>query len=620
MPTSCRKKVLPEETQRMFLAKEFVSFEFKDLQPDQEEDLFARVQMGVQLSLAEKMRASTGPWQELARLFVDDFPVIYTLMKDRARAKDFQLTLSCFSQIVEVMHPTASDGTPILKTNYNALPKLLSNKGAVDDGLKSHLASVWNTFKDLIEEDPNTFSNANKYLRGVQTFAPVEMVAVTVLVSMYSDTRNKGLLLGDIQALREAIREEFADIRTNSTVWRFIWKWLEDLEAMRGAVDVATVDRRPLPPANATSSASGTKTTSTPSTVAKRTRPTVQTKPPANLPPPQDPVVRKEELSQAPSMAPRQPKRRRTDDGPTSPPTSALEIPPAASAINHPYGPRLGPLDAQLAQYAHNNPQIPSISTQTFAPPLAYVHARAPRSKTISPQEQADLRTGSREPMASRPKQASSPFDTAQFPSGSPTAQLPISTYALPYASPIEAAQDIYRVPTAPMTSTASHESQSVTLREAMSDSQVAWQPSTKFSNVQSYDNYRSHNPNKNETTMRTGLGAYSPIHTEQQWAGEVRSATPPREAASSSSTTFCTGSKPREAAPRPTVAQYDGAIDLTSDTEQERQDLLSSFKAKILAEKPRKYASSPIASAGASRKFVYNQAKRTQEALTSGQ
>jgi hypothetical protein len=556
----------------MFLAKEFVSFEFKDLQPDQEEDLFARVQMGVQLSLAEKMRASTGSWQELARLFVDDFPVIYTLMKDRARAKDFQLTLSCFSQIVEVMHPTASDGTPVLKTNYNALPKLLSNKGAVDDGLKSHLASVWNTFKDLIEEDPNTFTNANKYLRGVQTFAPVEMVAVTVLVSMYPDTRNKGLLLGDIQALREAIREEFADIRTNSTVWKFIWKWLEDLEAIRGAVDGTTVDRRPLPPANATSSASGPKTTSTPTTVGKRTRPTVQTKPPANPPPSQDSVVEKEELSQAPSMAPRQPKRRRTNDGPIGPPMSALEISPAAPDLNYPYGPRLGPLGAQLAQYAYNNPQVPPISTQTSAPPPTEVHARARRSKTIPPLEETGLRTGSRAPMTSEPKQASSSFDPARLPSGSSTAQPPLMfTYASPYVSPMEPSQGIYRAPTAPMTSRASYESPSVTLREVLSDSQAAWEPSTTFSNVQDYDNYRSHIPNKNGSTMRTGLRAYSSSHTEQQWAGEVRSAISTREAASSSSTTHCTGSKPRKAAQRPTVAQIEGAIDLTSDTEQER-------------------------------------------------
>ena len=131
-----RKRILSKEAQRTFLAKEFVSFEFSDLSPEQEEDLFARVQMGVQLSLAEKMRASTGPWQELARLYVEDFPDVYSLMKDRARAKDFQLTLSCFSQILEVMHPAAPDGIPILRTNHSALPKLLNNKGNQAPGTK----------------------------------------------------------------------------------------------------------------------------------------------------------------------------------------------------------------------------------------------------------------------------------------------------------------------------------------------------------------------------------------------------------------------------------------------------------------------------------------------------
>jgi hypothetical protein len=98
--------------------------------------------MGVQLTPAEKMRASTGPWQELARCYVEDFPVIYSLQKDRARARDFQMTLSCFSQIIEVQSPSTAKGIPTLKTNHSHLPKLLENKGAIDDGLKSHLASV----------------------------------------------------------------------------------------------------------------------------------------------------------------------------------------------------------------------------------------------------------------------------------------------------------------------------------------------------------------------------------------------------------------------------------------------------------------------------------------------
>ncbi|KAG9205304.1 hypothetical protein G6514_008883 [Epicoccum nigrum] len=84
-----RRRTISEQQQRDFYNKEFVLTEYNNLLPEQEEDLFARVQMGMQLNLAEKMHASTGPWQELARLFVEDFDPVCSLMKDRARSKDF---------------------------------------------------------------------------------------------------------------------------------------------------------------------------------------------------------------------------------------------------------------------------------------------------------------------------------------------------------------------------------------------------------------------------------------------------------------------------------------------------------------------------------------------------
>jgi hypothetical protein len=231
-----KKKYLPEAVQREFLSKEFTSFEYTGLSPEQEEDLFARVQMGMQLTIAEKMRASTGPWQELARVYVEDFPVICGLLKDRSRAKDFQLTLSCFSQIIEVQNPTAANKVPILKTTHTHLRKLLNNQGAVDDALKSHLASVWNTFQDLINLEPNVFTNAEKTLTGVQTFAPIEMVAVAVLISKYSEARNKKILLEDIKALRNELRDNFIDIRMNAQLWKFIWSFIDTLEQKRPVV------------------------------------------------------------------------------------------------------------------------------------------------------------------------------------------------------------------------------------------------------------------------------------------------------------------------------------------------------------------------------------------------
>ncbi|KAF2005211.1 hypothetical protein P154DRAFT_518746 [Amniculicola lignicola CBS 123094] len=230
------KRVLPEAARVAFLAKEFVTFEFNELSQEQEEDLFARVQMGVQLSAAEKMRAQTGPWQELARLYVDHFPSIFALLKNTTRAKDFQMALSCFSQILEVQHPTNADGVPILRTNFVALPKLLQNTLALDADLKSHYRSVFATFAELIEMDSEVFTNTDRKLKGVQTFAPVELVAVSVLISMYSDTRNNRLLLGDIRAMRNHIRDEYSDIRMNAPMWTFLWNWIDNLEGYRGAV------------------------------------------------------------------------------------------------------------------------------------------------------------------------------------------------------------------------------------------------------------------------------------------------------------------------------------------------------------------------------------------------
>jgi hypothetical protein len=275
-----KRKVLPEAIRQQFLQKELVSFEFENLSPDQEEDLFARVQMGVQLTAAEKMRASTGPWQELARMFVDDFPVIFSLLKDRSRAKDFQIALSCFSQILEVQNFTPANGTPVLRTNYQSLPKFLKNKDAVDDGIKSHLASVFTIFRDLVEQDLNTFTNSNNRLKGVQTFAPIELIAVTCLISQHSDTRNNKLLLGDILTLRENLREHFVDLRTNVSTWKHIWEYIDKLESIRGAVDGTNVNRDvDVRSASKTLSPAAQQPIVAPAApVAKRGQPTTRTK------------------------------------------------------------------------------------------------------------------------------------------------------------------------------------------------------------------------------------------------------------------------------------------------------------------------------------------------------
>jgi hypothetical protein len=545
-----------------------VSFEFKDLSQEQEEDLFARVQMGVQLTLAEKMRASTGPWQELARLFVDDFPIVYSLMKDRARAKDFQLTLSCFSQVVEVMHPTAADGIPILKTGYSALPKLLDNKSAVDDKIKAHLATVWNTFKDLVEQDPDTFTNGNKYLRGVQTFAPIEMVAVAVLISMYGDTRNNYLLLGDIKAMRVTIREHFADLRMNPPVWKLIWGYIEELEAIRGAVDGSTVNRRIEQAPKATTSDTAlvphSPAKSTPKPGTKRGRPSMKTKPPSILPPQQPFIVKTEEAVPMKGAESPQPKRQRTDPSFMSPAASDYELQNGNTTSTLYTGTHFKASVPTFADFAAG--QLPS----TSAPPQ--LASPAPSvTPTIPSGWGTNNLTKKRQSLPPISAEGRPSFPQTSFtPPMSPTSLQYHEKYSYrapvaPMAAPVPAAS------VAPMQQPPRIHTPSSSLHRAIARTRppVKAQPPGSLS--------------VDTSPLRTGLGAFTPQHTEQQWAGEYVLVTPQDQPAPTAPPKRQIAPKPKTDFQRATPAQYDGAIDLTGDDEEDRQSLLSTFRPKAV-------------------------------------
>jgi hypothetical protein len=613
--------VLPPDTQKTFLEKDFVAFQFMELTLEQEEDLFARVQMGVQLTAAEKMRAKQGPWQELAKLFVDDFPTIYNLMKDRARAKDFQLTLSCFSQIVEVKHPAAENGIPTLKTNYSKLPKLLSNGGAVDDALKSHLASVWSTLRELIELDPNTFTNADKHLKGVQTFAPVEMVAATVLISMYSESRNNQLLLGDIRALREALREHFQDLRLNPTVWRFVWGFIENLEAIRGAVDGTTVMRNQLAEApKSTPSTSRMQTIASPTATVPRKRAAMSK--PLSILPPHDSVVAGNEPQ--PNFA--APKRQRTDPGPSfaqagisSPIFEIVGNPSQFGAATNSRSERTRPAAAPTRStvvgymIAQSSSQQTSPISVTSASPCPRGAGASPHTNTVSNQSPQIGPMYTKEapvPIARGPARLPR-HKTSQQPRNEIKDHTPFDAayhqadYLIPDLS--NAPSQLYHRSRLPSTQLyATHTPTTPEPIRPQIQQDCAAEPSNYHAPVASMqpsqnDTMTALRPSDTTQGRPTNRGAFAPTYTDQDWAGVIASKSPqmpsrqlPMQPTSSSAASTPTVPalstvvpKPknvnRKGVNHPTPAQLDGIIDLTSDDEleEERQNLLSSFKAQ---------------------------------------
>ncbi|TKA52202.1 hypothetical protein B0A49_12075 [Cryomyces minteri] len=237
-----RRLILPEDVKRNFRSKTFVCYEFSNLSPKQEEDLFARVQLGVALTPAEKLQATDGPWQKFARLFERDFGDVVKLTSTD-RAGGFQRVLECFNMIIEVQHPTAPNGVPRLRSGATKLKQLIDNTAALDDAAKSHFGRVFTTFKELAEEDPQTFKD-NSYQHS-KKFAPIEFVAVAVLISVSMDRRTRTMLLGDIRALRQYLRTHFKnEIKMNEKVWSAARTFIDDIESFRGAVDNSMVAKK----------------------------------------------------------------------------------------------------------------------------------------------------------------------------------------------------------------------------------------------------------------------------------------------------------------------------------------------------------------------------------------
>jgi hypothetical protein len=148
-----------------------------------------------------------------------------------------------------------------------------------------------------------------------------------------------------------------------------------------------------------------------------------------------------------------------------------------------------------------------------------------------------------------------------------------------------------YRAPTAPMQpSTQLYPSSWLTPKPTPGGSRSSAIPSRPSSTNEP-------RPTSNgNALLRPGFGAFTPTYTDEEWNGIVRSISPemesrpippnlPTSQATSSTTPALvprTNSKKHKSVTRPTLAQFDGAIDLTSDgeLEEERQNLLSSFKA----------------------------------------
>ena len=119
-----------------------------------------------------------------------------------------------------------------------AMRQFCKNEESLNAKTKQHLRHVFEEFNSIIQEDLTVFEDHN--YRNVKTFSPIELVAVCVLISQHSDKRPRGMLKGDILAVRDQLRSLHVDLRMNERCWATAWEYINNIELYRGAVSGST--------------------------------------------------------------------------------------------------------------------------------------------------------------------------------------------------------------------------------------------------------------------------------------------------------------------------------------------------------------------------------------------
>ena len=223
-----KRRILPLKTRRHFLRIELLCAEYSNLARRQEEDLFSRVQLGMPLTPAEKLKASSGAWQDFAIEIEKEFSNLVTSVIENKRGRGFQLILQVFKQLMK-----ESDLDPKYAAGATALKGFCKETKFLDADFRATARNVFSRYREVWESFPNTFRN-NDY-RHATRFSPVEFVGVAVLIHRFPN-RNARLLSGDIMELRKQLRAQRQDLRSNTETWKALVRSILAIEHSRGAI------------------------------------------------------------------------------------------------------------------------------------------------------------------------------------------------------------------------------------------------------------------------------------------------------------------------------------------------------------------------------------------------
>ncbi|KAF8453021.1 hypothetical protein BGX38DRAFT_1269023 [Terfezia claveryi] len=227
-----KRKLLSDAWKDHFQSLEMLCVEYNELKLEQEEELFARVQMGMELRPAEKLKARSGEWQKFTIEVENQYPDLMAKI-DNKRGRAFQTLLTTFKIIL------TDDDNPVYSTGASTLGPFLEKPQLLDESFKKLVHRIFVAYYKVFKGHPHVFEN-NNYRHSVK-FAPIEFTGVALLIHRHPD-RSTGLLAGDIKRMREVLREQRQELRSNSTTFKAIVAYIDNLEQYRGGQGVLPID------------------------------------------------------------------------------------------------------------------------------------------------------------------------------------------------------------------------------------------------------------------------------------------------------------------------------------------------------------------------------------------
>ncbi|KZS90804.1 hypothetical protein SISNIDRAFT_468310 [Sistotremastrum niveocremeum HHB9708] len=218
-----KQLLLPKELRKRFEDKQVACVEYTDLGETNEREIFQRVQLGVALTVSEKLQALSSPWVNMVRDVVSRYVQPENMLGgaidfDNSRSKDFH----CVAQLLYYLDKadsgelfTTSKKTPATVPTAVALMKLLTKKSPPEPPASfiQRVTTAMDIFTALTKHD-----EYSPPFRRPSRISPVEFVMIAVMISRHMKKLSAKELSNAVAQMRETGRKEHSDMRMNTKV------------------------------------------------------------------------------------------------------------------------------------------------------------------------------------------------------------------------------------------------------------------------------------------------------------------------------------------------------------------------------------------------------------------